>query len=74
MESPARLCRPGRQASLAHPRGKPGFSTLEMNVDLVEAHLDPFDHGSEDRTLAGDGQLGPVLADVCGQREKTLLD
>ena len=28
MESPARLCRPGRQASLAHPRGKPGFSTL----------------------------------------------
>jgi len=24
---PARLCRPGRQASRAHPRGKPGFST-----------------------------------------------
>jgi hypothetical protein len=29
MESPARLCRPGRQASLAHPRGKPGFSTFK---------------------------------------------
>src|SRR5205807_5449407 len=26
---PARLCRPGRQASRAHPRGKPGFSTFE---------------------------------------------
>ncbi len=24
-----RLCRPGRQASRAHPRGKPGFSTFE---------------------------------------------
>jgi len=28
-ESPARLCRPGRQASRAHPRGKPGFWTFE---------------------------------------------
>jgi hypothetical protein len=45
-----------------------------MNVDLVDLYLDPFDQSSEDRTLAGDGQLGPVLADVCGQREKTLLD
>jgi hypothetical protein len=26
---PARLCRPGPQASRAHPRGKPGFSTLD---------------------------------------------
>ena len=26
---PARLCRPGGQASRAHPRGKPGFSTFE---------------------------------------------
>ena len=24
-----RLCRPGHQASRAHPRGKPGFSTFE---------------------------------------------
>jgi hypothetical protein len=29
LESPARLCRPRRQASRPHPRGKPGFSTLE---------------------------------------------
>jgi hypothetical protein len=29
MESPARLWLPSPQASLAHPRGKPGFSTLE---------------------------------------------
>ena len=26
---PARLCRPGREASRAHPRGKPGFSTFD---------------------------------------------
>src|SRR5260370_10948753 len=26
---PARLCRPGRCASRAYPRGKPGFSTCE---------------------------------------------
>src|SRR5208282_1551842 len=26
---PVRLCRPARQASRAHPRGKPGFSTYE---------------------------------------------
>src|SRR5258708_39248647 len=26
---PARLCRPRRQASRAHPRGKPEFSTLD---------------------------------------------
>jgi hypothetical protein len=26
---PARLCRPSRHASRSHPRGKPGFSTLE---------------------------------------------
>ena len=29
LESPARLCRPRRQTSRAHPRGKPGFSTFE---------------------------------------------
>jgi hypothetical protein len=46
----------------------------ETDVDLVDPHFDPFDQGSEDHSLAGDGQLGPVLADVCGEREKTLLD
>ena len=45
-----------------------------MDVDLVDPHFDPFDQGSKDRTLAGNGQLGPVLADVCGPREKALLD
>src|SRR6202022_3061710 len=29
MESLARLCRPGRQASCPDPRGKAGFSTFE---------------------------------------------
>ena len=31
LKHPARLCRPGRQASRAQPRGKPGFSTLESS-------------------------------------------
>ena len=44
-----------------------------MKVDLVDLHLDPFDQGSEDRTLAGLGQLGPVFADVCSPRDKPLL-
>ena len=44
---PARLCRPGRQASRAHPRGKPGFSTLESGCGretdclLEEAGFEP---------------------------------
>src|SRR5207253_752116 len=29
LKHPACLCRPGRQASRAQPRGKPGFSTRE---------------------------------------------
>jgi hypothetical protein len=29
LKQPARLCRPSRQASRAHPRGKPGFWTFE---------------------------------------------
>src|SRR5882762_6967676 len=29
-------CRPGRQASRAHPRGKPGFLTYELPVPLAE--------------------------------------
>ena len=45
----------------------------ETDVDLVDAHLDPFDQGSEDSMLACHGQLGPVLADVCGARDKSLL-
>ena len=31
LRHPARLFRPGRQASRAQPRGKPGFSTLESS-------------------------------------------
>src|SRR5271167_4458835 len=29
---PARLCRPARQASRAHPRGKPGFLTYRLSA------------------------------------------
>src|SRR5947207_12869885 len=31
LKHPARLCRPGRQASRAQPRGKPGFPTLDSS-------------------------------------------
>ena len=43
------------------------------DVDLVEAHLDPFNQRSEDGTLACHRQLEPVLADLCSPREKPLL-
>ena len=43
-----------------------------MDVDLVDLHLDPFDQGSEDRTLACHRQLGPALAAARG-RCKTLV-
>jgi hypothetical protein len=42
-----RLCRPGRQASRAHPRGKPGFWTFESGCGretdslLEEAGFEP---------------------------------
>src|ERR1700730_11299460 len=47
MESPARLWLPSPRASLAHPRGKPGFSTLESGCGretdclLEEAGFEP---------------------------------
>jgi hypothetical protein len=47
---------------------------METDVDPVDAHLDPVDQGSEDSTLACHGQLGPVLADICGPRDKPLLN
>jgi hypothetical protein len=43
-----------------------------MDVDLVEANFDPFDQGSEDCTLARHRQLGPMLAEICGPRDKPL--
>ena len=45
----------------------------ETDVDLVDAHLDPFNQRSEDGTLARHRQLGSALADVCSPREKPLL-
>jgi hypothetical protein len=35
--------------------------------------LDPIDQGSEDCTLARYRQLRPVLAEICGPRDKPLL-
>jgi hypothetical protein len=50
-----------------------GSRQAETDVDLVDRHLDPFNQGSEDSTLAGNGQLGPVIAEICGSRDKPLL-
>jgi hypothetical protein len=46
----------------------------ETDVDLVDAYLDPFDQASEDSTLACHWQLGPALTDLCGPRDKPLLN
>src|SRR5207253_6854210 len=34
----------------------------ETDVDPVDPYVDPFDQGGEDSALAGQGQIGPVLA------------
>jgi hypothetical protein len=39
-----------------------------------DAHLDRFDQGSEDNALACHWQLGPALTDLCGPRDKPLLN
>src|ERR1700680_4070741 len=47
LAGPAAICRPRRQTSRAHPRGKPGFSTLERGCGretdspLEEAGFEP---------------------------------
>ena len=45
----------------------------ETDVDLGDPHLDPFDQGGEDSTLAWHWQLGPALPDFGGPRDKPLL-
>jgi hypothetical protein len=67
LESPARLCRPRRQTSRAHPRGKPGFSTLERGCgretdSLLEGEgFEP----SVPRVMGGDlGRRVPALIAV----------
>jgi hypothetical protein len=45
----------------------------QVDVDLIDAHLDPFDQGSEDRTCTRRrprGQLPPDLRSSC---DKPLL-
>ena len=42
-------------------------------VDPVDPYVDPFDQGGENSALAGHGQLGPVLADLCGRRDPPVL-
>src|SRR5207302_4267004 len=67
----AHLCRPGRQAGRAHPRGRPGFSNFEsgcgretdcllegrVSCELVSEGPIPCYHGkySELRSAAGCG-------------------
>jgi hypothetical protein len=52
-------------------RGQP--RRAETDVDPVDPYVDPFDQGGEDSALAGHGQLGPVLADLCGPRDTPVL-
>src|ERR1700730_7880292 len=62
MESLARLCRPGRQASCPDPRGKAGFSTFKSGC------------GREtDCLLEGDGFELPVPEGKTGQTAQTTL-
>jgi hypothetical protein len=44
-----------------------------VDVDLIDARLDPFNQGSEDRTRARRWQLGPLPRDLRGARDKPLL-
>jgi len=44
-----------------------------VDVDLIDAHLDPFDQGSEDRTRARRRQLGPPPPDIRSSRRNPLL-
>jgi hypothetical protein len=55
-------------ASRSEPR------RAETDVDLVDAHLHPFDQSSEDNAPAGHRQLGPALTDLCAPRDKPLLN
>ena len=63
---PARLCRPGRQAGRAHPRRKPGFSTLESGCGretdcLLEGDgFEPSVPGTKQPVFVVEGKLrGP---------------
>ena len=67
---PARLCRPGRHASRAYPRGKPGFSTCESEFGretdspLEGAGFEPSVPRQKDLCkrsppIAGTGGVGP---------------
>src|SRR6266478_10168963 len=63
-----RLCRPGRQASRAHPRGKPGFLTYEsgfggetdspLEEDGFELLVPPRAAGSRKDLVGFDGGSG----------------
>ena len=45
----------------------------QVDVDLIDAHLDPFDQGSEDRTPTCRRQLGQLLPDLRSARDQPLL-
>src|SRR5882757_7450918 len=56
-----RLCRPRRQTSRAHPRGKPGFSTLERGCGR---ETDLYGAFPVKRLLLG------LLTVLCSERER----
>src|SRR3984893_2329965 len=71
---PARLCRPGRQASRAHPRGKPGFSTFESGCGretdcLLEGDgFEPSVPGTKQPIFVAEGELrGPNEGSQSGE-------
>ncbi len=88
LKRPARLCRPGRQACRAQPRGKPGFSTLdsssgrETDSPLEEDGFEPsVPLGREvlersnisTRWVLFQGGLRAVSLSDCGDRAPTRL-
>lgn len=45
----------------------------QVDVDLIDAHFDPFDQGGEDRTPSCRPQLGPLPPDLRSARDQPLL-
>ena len=61
----ARLCRPGRQASRAHPRGKPGFWTFESGCGRETDSLCWREMDSNSRSLREGKGCGQPLSKHC---------
>ncbi|MGC1885728.1 MAG: hypothetical protein WA709_06470 [Stellaceae bacterium] len=47
---------------------------LQIHLGTAPGRINPFDQGNQDGTLACHWQLGPVLAEIRGPRDKPLLE